>query len=70
MIDDRGNVTPVNPPSNATDGVSGSIYLTVGTWTGMTEGDFEVGGVYGPPNPPGTYWGLACPWSLTLTPSK
>lgn len=70
LIDENGNVTPVTPPRSATDEVSGSIYLTAGAWTGVTAGSTTVGGVYGPINPPGTYWGLACPWSLTLTPSN
>jgi hypothetical protein len=70
LIDKNGNVTPVTPPRSAADEVSGAIYLTAGTWTGVTEGSTTVGGVYGPLNPPGTYWGLACPWSLTLTPSN
>jgi hypothetical protein len=70
LIDKNGDVTPVVPPRSAADVASGSIYLTAGTWTGVTEGSTTVGGVYGPLNPPGTYWGLACPWALTLTPSN
>lgn len=70
LVDEHGGVTRLNPPSNATDDVAGSIDLAAGTWTGVSAGSIEVGGVFGPPNSPGTFDGLACPWSLTLTPSN
>jgi hypothetical protein len=69
LIDEDGGISQVSPPSNATDDVAGSIDLTGGMWTGISEGSIEVGGVFGGPNSPGTFDGLACPWSLTLTPS-
>jgi hypothetical protein len=68
LIDEKGGATLVTAPSNATGEVSGSIHLIAGTWTGMSEGSIDVGGPgLGPPNPPGTFSALACPWSLTLT---
>jgi len=70
LVDEHGRETRLNPPSNATDEVAGSIDLAAGRWTGVSEGSIEVGGVFGSPNSPGTFDGLACPWSLTLTPSN
>jgi hypothetical protein len=70
LIDEHGGVSQVTPPRNTTGEVSGSIYLIAGTWTGVSEGSIEVGGAFGAPIPSGTSYGLACPWSLTLTPSN
>jgi hypothetical protein len=49
-------------------GSTGSVKLTAGTWTAGSGFD----GVYviPPPPPAGTFWSVACPWSLTLTPSR
>jgi hypothetical protein len=69
LIDEHGGVSEVSSPRDASGEVSGSIDLTAGTWTGMSEGSIEVGGLFGAPIPPGTSYGLACPWSLTLTPA-
>ena len=46
-------------------GVTGSVELTAGTWTASSGFDGES--VIPPPPPPGTFWSVACPWSLTLT---
>lgn len=58
-------------PSSASGQVTGSFFFTAGTWTGSDgiAGSPSIPAV-GPPSPPGTFAALACPWSLTLTPSN
>ena len=71
LIDGSGGTYGLTPPRNATGEVSGSFYFTTGTWTGSSRAPgLSVGGVFLTPNPPGTFYGGACPWSLTLTPSS
>jgi hypothetical protein len=70
LIDEGGGTYGLTPPRDATGEVSGSFYFTAGTWTGSSRAPgLSVGGVFLTPNPPGTFYGGACPWSLTLTPS-
>jgi hypothetical protein len=58
-------------PTNASGQTKGSLLLTAGTWTGSDgiAGDPSIPD-FGPPNPPGAFYALSCPWSLTLTPSN
>jgi hypothetical protein len=72
LVDRSGRVELEIPsPKNKEGEASGSFYFTTGMWTGVSEGSIEVaGGGLGPSPPTGTSWALACPWSLTLTPSN
>jgi hypothetical protein len=58
-------------PTNASGQATGSFFFTAGTWTGSDgiAGSPSIPDL-GPPSPPGTFEALACPWSLTLTPSN
>jgi hypothetical protein len=54
---------------------TGSVRLSVGTWTGsdgfLSSAQALTGLTISPPPPPiGSFWAGACPWSLTLTPSS
>jgi hypothetical protein len=57
-------------PMNASGEATGSFFFSAGTWTGSDgiAGSPSIPNL-GPPSPPGTFESLACPWSLTLTPS-
>jgi hypothetical protein len=58
--------------ANATGQATGSFYFySAGTWTGSDgiAGSPSIPNL-GPPSPTGTFEALACPWSLTLTPSN
>ena len=71
LMHDRDNVETLPAPSTKTGEVSGSLFLTAGMWTGVY--GYWLSSSYalvGPPNPPGTFAAISCPWSLTLTPSN
>jgi hypothetical protein len=72
FVDSSGGLEDgIDPPVNQTGAVSGSFYFTTGTWTGRSRAPgISFGGALAGANPPGTFYGGACPWSLTLTPSN
>src|SRR5579862_5515910 len=56
LLDGYGGPTTVMPPDTVSGTASGSVYLIAGTYTGISQVPPAVGGPYGPPNPPGTFY--------------
>ena len=71
LKDDQGNVDTLPAPSSTTGEVSGSLSFTAGMWTGVN-GYWASSSMalVGPPNPPGTFAAISCPWTLTLDASS
>jgi hypothetical protein len=71
FVDPSGDLyDQIAAPTSQTGEVSGSFYFTTGRWTGLSRAPgISVGGIGMGATPPGTFYGGACPWSLTLTPS-
>jgi hypothetical protein len=67
-----GTVSFLMPALTVSGAVTGSVRLTAGTWTASSGllGLEQLQGVLVPPAPLGTFWSGACPWSLSLTPSR
>ena len=53
-------------PSSTTGKVSGSLFFTAGTWTGVNGYSASSSMVWLGVQPPGTFAAVSCPWSLTL----
>ena len=74
LIDEGGTASVLKPVFDASGATTGTVQLSAGTWTGSSGASPSLEQEQGPSSPPpppmGTFWSAACPWSLTLTPSK